>query len=498
MEFSVKSTDIGKHATPCVVVAIHEGRQLSPSARQLDRLSRGYLRTVLKRGDMEGKVGEALVLHDVPWTRCERVLLVGAGRRRGLDDRGFRKIIHKTAATLDHHGVREAVCHLLELDIKGRDLDWKAAQAAQTLAAALYRFDRLKRKDEQRPARLRRVHFDVAEREARKTVRKALKRGKAVAEGMALARDLANLPGNICTPAYLAEEARRLAAGDERLRVKILEERQMARLKMGALLSVARGSRQPPKLIVLEYRGGRQKDAPYVLVGKGITFDSGGISIKPAAAMDEMKYDMCGAASVLGTLAAISRLGLSLNVVGVIPSCENLPDGNASKPGDIVTSMSGQTIEILNTDAEGRLILCDALTYSERFEPRAVIDIATLTGACVIALGKHYSGLLGNDEALLKALGRAGETSGDRPWRLPLDEAYQEQLKSNFADMANVGGREAGTITAACFLARFTENYPWAHLDIAGTAWHGGKHKGATGRPVPLLVEYLVERANNS
>ncbi|MFQ5487587.1 MAG: leucyl aminopeptidase [Gammaproteobacteria bacterium] len=494
MEFSAKSTVIGKQSTPCVVVGVFEGQQLGPAARQLDKLSRGYLRNILKRGDIKGKTGQTLLLHDVPWTKCQRVLLVGCGKRKALDERSYRKILHKTATTLDGLGLKEAVCHLLEVELKGRDLSWKARLAAETAAAALYRSDRLKSKAQQRPVQLRRLHFDVPQREDLKTVRQALRQGKAIAAGAALARDLANLPGNICTPSYLADQARKLAGQDERFKVRVIEEKQMARLKMGALLSVARGSRQAPKLIVLEYSGGRKKDAPYVLVGKGVTFDSGGISIKPAAAMDEMKYDMCGAASVLGTLATISQLGLSINVVGVIPSCENLPDGNASKPGDIVTSMSGKTIEILNTDAEGRLILCDALSYSERFQPRAVIDIATLTGACVIALGKHYSGLLGNDEGLLKQLGQAGEASCDRPWRLPLGEEYQEQLKSNFADLANIGGREGGTITAACFLSRFAENYPWAHLDIAGTAWHSGKNKGATGRPVPLLVQYLLDR----
>ncbi len=494
MEYSVKQAIPGKQPSPCVVVAVHERQQLSPAAAQLDKLSRGYLRTILKRGDIKGKCGQTLLLHDVPWTRCERVLLVGCGKNRGMSPRDFRKVLQQTARTLDRHGVREADCHLLEVDVEDRNLEWKARQAAEVMTATLYRFDLLKRKEDRQPVRLRRVHFDVPEEQAR-AARKALRQGKAIAQGMTLARDLANLPGNLCTPTHLADEARRLANSDRRFRIQVLDEKRMQRLGMGALLAVARGSRQPPRFIVLEYRGDPGGGAPYVLVGKGITFDSGGISIKPAAAMDEMKYDMSGAASVLGTLAAVSRLALPLNVVGVIPSCENLPDGNATKPGDIVTSMSGQTIEILNTDAEGRLILCDALTYSERFKPRAVIDIATLTGACVIALGKHYSGLLGNDETLLKQLGEAGETSCDRPWRLPLGEEYQEQLKSNFADIANVGGREAGTITAACFLARFTENYPWAHLDIAGTAWLSGPHKGATGRPVPLLVQFLLDRA---
>ncbi len=494
MEFSVKHSRIGKEDSPCVVVGVYENKQMSPAAGQLDKLSRGHLQTLLKQGDIKGKTGETLLLHNVPWTQCQRVLLVGCGKHRALDDRGFRKILRETAHALNRHHIKEADCCLLELAVEGRDLGWKARQAAITVAAALYRFDRLKSRKNRQPSRLRRVHFVIGEESDAKTVRRALREGRAVAQGMTLARDLANLPGNICTPSYLADEARRLAKADARFRLKILDEKQMNRLGMGALLAVARGSRQPPRFIILEYRGGQSQDAPYVLVGKGITFDSGGISIKPAAAMDEMKYDMSGAASVLGTLAAVSQLRLPLNVTGIIPTCENLPDGDAVKPGDIVTSLSGQTIEILNTDAEGRLILCDALTYCERFEPRAVIDIATLTGACVIALGKHYSGLLGNDGELAEQLVQAGKTSGDPPWRLPLDEQYQEQLKSNFADMANVGGREAGTITAACFLSRFADKYPWAHLDIAGTAWLGGQQKGATGRPVPLLVQYLLDR----
>jgi leucyl aminopeptidase len=322
-----------------------------------------------------------------------------------------------------------------------------------------------------------------------------LRRARALADGIKLARDLGNRPGNVCTPTHLAETASELAARHDSLTCTVLEEAEMEKLGMGALLSVARGSRQPAKLITLEYRGGAEGDKPVVLVGKGVTFDSGGISIKPGAGMDEMKFDMCGAASVLGTLSAVADLGLPLNVVGVVPATENLPDGNASKPGDIVTSMSGQTIEILNTDAEGRLILCDALTYSARFEPAVVIDIATLTGACVIALGEHASGLMSNDDQLAADLLAAGERADDRAWRLPVWEDYQKQLDSPFADMANVGGRAAGSITAACFLARFARNYRWAHFDIAGTAWLSGKSKGASGRPVALLFEYLANRA---
>jgi leucyl aminopeptidase len=314
---------------------------------------------------------------------------------------------------------------------------------------------------------------------------------------MNLAKDLGNLPGNVCTPSYLADEARRLAKR-WKLGVQVLERKDMEKLGMGTLLSVARGSHQPPKFIVMRHDGAGRKSKPVVLVGKGITFDTGGISIKPAPEMDEMKFDMCGAASVFGTLRAVAEMKLPLNVIGIVPATENMPGGSATKPGDIVTSMSGQTVEILNTDAEGRLILCDALTYAERFEPAAVVDIATLTGACVIALGHVASGLYASKDDLAEELLESGTDAWDRAWRMPLWDDYQEQLKSNFADMANIGGRPAGSVTAACFLARFAGKYDWAHLDIAGTAWVSGKNKGATGRPVPLLTSFLMKRASRA
>jgi leucyl aminopeptidase len=321
----------------------------------------------------------------------------------------------------------------------------------------------------------------------------AVAQGIAINAGMDMARDLGNLPGNVCTPNYIAKQAKQLAKGNKLLTVEVLEEADMRKLKMGSLLSVGMGSREPAKLVSLEYKGGKAKDKPIVLVGKGVTFDTGGISLKGGAGMDEMKYDMCGAASVLGTIHAIAKLKLAVNVVGIVPTTENMPDGLATKPGDIVTSMSGQTIEVLNTDAEGRLILCDALTYAEKFNPRYVIDIATLTGACIVALGKVPSAVLGNDETLINSLIASGKTIEDKLWELPLWDEYQEQLDSNFADIANIGGRDAGTITAACFLSRFTKKYKWAHLDIAGTAWKSGAEKGATGRPVPLLTQFILD-----
>ena len=325
-------------------------------------------------------------------------------------------------------------------------------------------------------------------------LKSGIARGEALATGINLARELGNLPGNYCTPSMLAERAKEMAAKCDELTVKVLSQPAIERLKMGAFLSVARGSEEEPKFIIFEYKG-RAGGKPTVLVGKGITFDTGGISLKPGPGMDEMKFDMCGAASVFGVIAALVEAKAKVNLVGLVVATENMPSGRATKPGDVVTSMSGRTIEILNTDAEGRLVLCDALTYAERYKPKAVIDIATLTGACVIALGSHASGLYSNDEDLAHKLLEAGEKTGDRAWRMPLWEEYHSSLKSNFADVANIGGREAGSVTAACFLAKFTENYPWAHFDIAGTAWQQGAQKGATGRPVELLFDYLSENA---
>ena len=319
-----------------------------------------------------------------------------------------------------------------------------------------------------------------------------ISKGVAIANGMALARELGDLPPNICTPTYIAERAQ-LLASTYKLKCEVLEESDMEALGMNSLLSVSLGSSQPAKLISLNYSNGGKED-PIVLVGKGVTFDSGGISLKPGSGMDEMKYDMCGAASVLGTMSAVAEMGLKVNLTVVVPTVENMPAHNASRPGDVVKSMSGQTIEILNTDAEGRLILCDALTYCEKFNPKVVIDVATLTGAVIVALGKHHSGVMSNDQNLADSLKVSGISSMDTVWQLPLDDEYDELLKSNFADMANIGGREAGTVTAACFLARYTKNYSWAHIDIAGTAWLGGSKKGATGRPVPLLTQYVMDQ----
>ncbi|RMD80753.1 MAG: leucyl aminopeptidase [Gammaproteobacteria bacterium] len=494
MEFTVKSGNPEKQRTACVVVGVYEPRRLSPAAARLDEATGGHLAAVLRRGDLEGKPGQSLLLHQVPGTLCDRVLLVGCGRERELGETRYRQVLAAAAQRLDEIGAMEAVSYLTELNVKGRDLAWRVRQAVEATEWALYRFDRFLSKPERPRRPLRRLVLSVPRRRDLATGEEAVAVGQAVAAGVRLARDLGNLPPNVCSPAYLAEQAGELARRHG-FRLQVLEREDMEREGMGALLAVARGSRQPPKLIVLEHRGGREGEAPVALVGKGVTFDAGGISLKPAADMDQMKYDMCGAAAVLGTLEAAARLQLPLNLVGVIPATENLPDGNATRPGDIVKTLSGQTVEILNTDAEGRLILCDALSYCERYQPAAVVDVATLTGACVIALGKHATGLLSNHPPLAHELLAAGQAAADRAWELPLWEEYQEQLKSPFADMANIGGREAGTITAACFLARFTGKFRWAHLDIAGTAWLTGERKNATGRPVPLLTQFLLGRA---
>ncbi len=494
MEFGVKSGSPEKQRSACIVVGVFEPRRLSAVAEQLDRVSDGYISSLLRRGDLEGKTGQMLLLHQVPGVLSERVLLVGCGKERELDERQYKQIIQKTISTLNETGSMEAVCFLTELHVKGRDAYWKVRQAVETAQNSLYTFDQFKTNKAELRRPLRKLVFNVPTRRELTIGEKAIAHGLAVANGMKICRDVANMPPNICNPAYLASQARRLADNSPYITTKVIGEQQMAELGMNAYLAVARGSSNEAMMAIMEYKG--HPDAkPIVLVGKGLTFDSGGISIKPADGMDEMKYDMGGAASVLGTMTALAELKPAINVIGVLAGAENMPDGKAYRPGDILTSMSGQTIEVLNTDAEGRLVLCDVLTYVERFEPETVIDIATLTGACIIALGRHTSGLISNHNPLAHEVLNASEQSGDKAWRLPLWDEYQEQIESPFADMANTGGRPAGAITAGAFLSRFTKKYNWAHLDVAGTAWKSGKEKGSTGRPVPLLTQFLLNRS---
>ncbi len=492
MEFSIRSGSPEKQRSACVVVGVFEPRKLSLPAEVIDKAAQEHLSDLLRRGDMEGKAGSTLLLHDVPGTLADRVLLVGLGKEKDFREKEFRAAICTAVKTLNETGGFDGTLYLTELAVRKRDVAWRVRQATMVALDALYRFDRLKSKKDDVRRPLRKLTFCVERRNELQLAEEALVEGQAIAKGVQFMKDLANLPGNICTPTYLAEQAKELAT-DHGMAIDVLEREQMAALGMNSLLSVARGSHEPPKLITLKYQGSANpQDKPIVLVGKGVTFDSGGISLKPGAEMDEMKFDMSGAASVLGTMKAAALMKLPLNIVAAIPATENMPGGSATKPGDVVTSLSGQTIEILNTDAEGRLILCDALTYVERFDPLCVVDVATLTGACVIALGNVTTGLLANNDTLARELIDAGQEAYDRAWQLPLWEDYQELLQSNFADMANIGGRAGGTITAACFLSRFTKKYHWAHLDIAGTAYRGGKEKGSTGRPVPLLCHFLL------
>src|SRR5882762_3320424 len=460
MEFSIKKLAPETAKAGCIVVGVHQAGELTQPARAVDQASKGAVRAALS--DLSGKTGSTLLLRGLPGVAAERVLLVGLGEHKEFAEAAFRDAVRAAAAALKELGAKDAALFLADLKVGSRPSAWNVRHAVLAMREAFYRFDELK------------------------TQKKS--------PDPALARNLGNLPANLCTPTYLAEEAKKIAR-QFKLGIDVLERRDMEKLGMGAMLSVTKASHQPPKLIVLRYSGAGKSTRPVVLVGKGITFDTGGISLKPAGEMDEMKFDMSGAASVLGTIRALAAMKAPVNVIGVAPACENMPGGHASKPGDVVTTLSGQTVEILNTDAEGRLILCDALTYAERFKPEIVVDIATLTGACVIALGPVASALFANDQKLADEIRDAADDAWDRVWQMPLWEDYQEQLRSNFADMANIGGRPAGSVTAACFLARFTRKQRWAHLDIAGTAWKSGREKGSTGRPVPLLVRFLLRHA---
>ncbi len=493
MEHSLKSVTAPRARTACAIVGAFEGGQLTPGARAIDEASGGQLDALARRGDLTGKPGSALVLQTPAGVGAERVVVAGLGKQGALTLKGFRDAVAAGLRAAAASAAREATLFALEWGVKDAATTLLAQHAMQVAAETAYRFDRLKSRKEEDSRGLTRVVLAAPER-ASAALQAAATQGAAIGAGVALARDLGNLPSNHCTPSYLAEEARRLGKR-HKLSVTVLDQRHMEKLGMGALLAVTRGSAEPPRFIILEYNGAPKKHKPVVLVGKGITFDTGGISLKPASDMDEMKYDMSGAGSVLGTFEAVAAMKLPVNLVGLVPACENMPSGTATKPGDVVTSMSGQTIEILNTDAEGRLILCDALTYAERYDPAAVIDIATLTGACVIALGHVATGLFSNRDALAAELVAAGEAAWDRVWHMPLWDDYQEQIKSPFADMANIGGRPAGSVTAACFLSRYARKYPWAHLDIAGTAWKSGRDKGSTGRPVPLLTRFVMGRA---
>jgi len=501
MEFSTQTTaSLHLAKTPALAVGVFADGVLSAAAQQIDHASDGAIKAVVK-SEFRASAGATLVLRNLPGVTAARVVLVGLGKQSAYNAKHYASAEQAFANVLVGLRLSEGTSALLGVPVEGADLTDRARNGACAVGNAVYHYDATFGKSEREgPPKLKKL-TQIVERSEASRIKHALDQGAAIAHGMALARTLGNLPGNICTPTYLGETARKLAADFKSIKVEVLERKQIEALGMGSFLSVARGSDEPPRFIVLKHSGSKTKKTksgsgagPVVLVGKGITFDSGGISIKPAATMDEMKFDMCGAASVLGAFRTIGELDLPDDVVGIIAACENMPSGRANKPGDVVTSMAGHTIEILNTDAEGRLVLCDALTYAERFKPSAVVDIATLTGACVVALGHVNTGLFSTDDDLAEALQSAGKRALDTAWRMPIEDAYQDQLKSNFADIANIGGPPAGSVTAACFLSRFTKAYRWAHLDIAGTAWKGGKDKGATGRPVPLLIQFLLDR----
>ena len=492
MEFSIKTLSPETAKTGCVVLGVYGGnaaeKELTAPARRVEQRSRGALKAAL--GDLSGKTGSTLLLRGLPNVAAERVLLVGLGAKGEFGEAAYRDAVRAAANALRELGAKDAALFLVDLKANGRPLSWNLRQAVLGVREAFYRFDELKQKKSPAPS-LEHVTLPLP---PAAQLAQALAEAEATADGADLARTLGNLPSNICTPTYLAEQAKKLAQ-KFKLQLDVFERKDMEKLGMGAFLAVTSASHQPPKLIVLRYNGAGKSAKPLALVGKGITFDTGGISLKPAGEMDEMKFDMSGAGSVLGAIRALAGMKAPVNVVGVVPTCENMPGGQAVKPGDVVTTLSGQTVEILNTDAEGRLILCDALTYAERYKPEVVVDIATLTGACVIALGHIATGLFANDQKLAEEIKDAADDAWDRVWQMPLWEDYQEQLRSNFADMANIGGRPGGSITAASFLARFTRKQRWAHLDIAGTAWRSGREKGSTGRPVPLLVRFALRRA---
>ena len=496
MDFSIKAFDtkntISAAKSGVIAVAVFENKKLSVAAKELD--AGGAITAALKSGDITGKAGTTLLLRGLANVGAERVLLVGLGADDGITEKTFASAVGATLKAFGALGAADGIIALPMTEVKERDVEWAIRCVVQAAYDNAYRSDAQKSKKDPAPAGVRKLTLATPATTATKA---ALAQAIALAYGVQLTKDLGNLSANVCTPTYLANTAKTLAK-DYKFEIEVLDRKQLEALKMGSFLSVTNGSEQPPKFIVLKHMGGKAKDAPVVLVGKGITFDTGGISIKAGPGMDEMKFDMCGAASVLGTFRAIGEMNLKLNVIGIVVAAENMPSGRATKPGDIVTSMNGLTIEVLNTDAEGRLVLCDALTYAERFKPAAVVDIATLTGACVVALGHHNSGLFTRSDAAHDALATellvAGKAASDTAWRMPVEEAYNEQLKSNFADLANIGTPGGGAATAAAFLENFTRKYTWAHLDIAGTAWKSGGAKGATGRPVPLLTSFLLNR----
>ena len=493
MKYSIKAGAVDTINADCIAVVVWNKGSLSEEAQLADKASNKGISKIVRSEDFTGKLGETQIVHNPVGLKSKRLLLLGGGESKKLDSKNAAKMLCAGLKAIFKSNATSVHFALASIEVKGESASWLSQRLAQEAECESYKYDETKSK-KSKAVSTKLISICGAKTARKKPLEIALKSGAAIGAGINRARHLGNLPGNICTPSYLASEAVALGKKHSALTVKVLSEKQMARLKMGSLLSVSAGSAEEAKLIVMEYKGAKADSKPHVLVGKGVTFDTGGISLKAGAAMDEMKFDMCGAASVIGTMATVAQLKLPINIVGLVGAVENMPSSTATKPGDIVTSMAGKTIEVLNTDAEGRLVLCDVLTYAERYKPRSVIDIATLTGAAVATFGSHVSALLSNDDKLAASLIQCGQNSLDRVWQLPLWEEYQPLLDSNFADIANIGGPRAGTITAACFLSRFAEKFKWAHLDIAGSAWNSGAQKGATGRPVALLVEYLSQQ----
>ena len=497
MQFKAIVDAKARDPSGCAVVGLYENGDLGIGAQSIDAQIGGLIRQLQARGDFAAKLGDTLLLPQPVGAASARILLVGLGARSAFGRKQYRKALQSSVQALAKTGASDAVVYLALEEVPALELPYRARVVAEVFCAQTYRIPDLKSGAKPKPSKLSLVNVAAANARAANAVADGLKIGAAIGSGLAFSRDMANLPPNICTPTYIGQRAEALAKEWPQVKTKVLDEDGIKALKMGAFLAVTRGSTQPPRLIVCEYRGGGKESAPICLVGKGITFDSGGISLKDPPSMDEMKFDMSGAATVLGALRTAVELALPINLVVIAAACENMPSGSATKPSDIVTSMSGQTVEILNTDAEGRLVLCDAITYSRRFKPAAVVDVATLTGACIVALGNHFSGLMSNNEGLAGELSAAGIRADDRAWRLPIGDEYADQLKSNFADFANIGGREGGACTAGTFLSKFAKDLEWAHLDVAGTAWLGGSQKGSTGRPIPLLVDFLIHRAGS-
>jgi len=490
MRYLIKGGSPDKIESDCIVVAVWDKGRLSNEAKILDLACNKLVSKLVRSGDITGKLGETRLIHNPPGIKAKRILIVGAGDKKKLNGASISKLLSTALKTSRKLSAKSLHFSIGSCEPNDRDKKWVAARLSQEAEIVGYKYDTTK-SNKTKLWTTKSISLSPEIGIQRKNLESALKRGQAIGKAVNRARELGNLPGNICTPTYLAEQAKTLAERNRSLKSQTLSEKQMARLGMGSLLSVSAGSAEEAKLIVMHHKGAKSDSKPYAIVGKGITFDTGGISLKPGGGMDEMKFDMCGAASVIATMGCIAELKLPINVVGIVAAAENMPGSKATKPGDVVKSMSGKTIEILNTDAEGRLVLCDALTYVERFKPRSIIDIATLTGAAVATFGSYANALLSNNEELAKSIIECGQHSLDRAWQLPLWDDYQSLINSNFADIANIGGPRAGTITAACFLSRFTEKQKWAHLDIAGSAWNSGAQKGATGRPVSLLVEYL-------